>query len=663
MASSAANPSLIRFGAYEVDLRTGELRKHGLRIKLQDQPFQILAMLLERPGELVTREQIKERLWPAETFVDFDHSVNTAIRRLRDALSDSADQPRYVETLPRRGYRFIAGVQPIAAAEPPAVIAIAPPAHAVDLQLAEPPTLISQGAGFTRSDLPPVSPSRRRFRPYVWIAAALVVLIVTGFLVGRSWFQRRFTSALLQSGPGIDATSGGIQSIAVLPFVNNTGDADLNYITDGIAESIIDSLSELPDLKVMSRNSAFQYRSRPVDARAVGKSLGVGALVLGSLQKSGDKLRVSVELVDAREDRHLWGNQWEIWVDDMANLQRDVSGQISQNLRLRLSADSQRRIARRHTTNPLAYLAYLRGRYQLNHRVNDQFRSALDQFQKAVDEDPEYAPAYSGMSAAYGLLAFYGGMNPGEALRLEEAATRRALEIDPSLPEAHINQAYAYEALHHDFVAAEREMRRAIELNPQLAEGHHGLSLLLADAGRFEEALPEAVRAEQLDPLWPGNRSSRAWILYYAGRYQEAIDILGMLGPNFIPAHWSRGMTLMELHRYDEGIKELESISASSEIQQAQLANAYAVVGRAADARRILANLLKKRESRTYISAFNIASIYAGLNEPAPAIDWLRTADREFDPWIFRLQWDPRFKSIRSVPEFKTLVAEIQTPR
>ncbi len=632
MASPAANPQVIRFGAYEVDLRTGELRKHGLRIKLQDQPFQILAMLLDRPGELVTREQIKERLWPSETFVDFDHSVNTAIRRLRDALSDAADHPRYVETLPRRGYRFIAEIQ----AERHEAAEVIPISAAASDSVPEAP---AQSVPF-----PLQAAGRKNFRWWT-MTAGVAILAVMAILVWRFWPQ-----------------PNSIDSVAVLPFAAAGQDVELGYLSEGLAEGVIDSLSELPQLKVMSRNSAFQYGRSPVRPQEVARALGVKALVMGSLRKTGDNIHLSVELIDAREDRHLWGKEYDLKSDQLAGTPAGVVADLAAGLRQQLTAEVQAHIAHRQTRSGLAYVAYLRGRYALNSRRNENFRTALQHFQDAVDADPQYAVAYSGMSAAYGLLSFYGGMPALEALKLSESAADRALQLDPSLPEGHVNRGFALENLHRDVAAAEREMRRAVELSPNSADAHHALALVLCDENKFDEAVAESRRSAELDPLWAGNRSTTGWILYYAGRYDESLHEENVFPREFSPAHWSRGLTDLALRRYDDALREFDSADSSAPLVKCQKASAYAVMGRSADARKMLAELLAERKNG-YVSAYNIATIYAGLNEPGPMMQWLRTADLESDSWLPRLHLDPRFSNFRSLPEFQQLQQRISTPR
>jgi tetratricopeptide (TPR) repeat protein len=266
------------------------------------------------------------------------------------------------------------------------------------------------------------------------------------------------------------------------------------------------------------------------------------------------------------------------------------------------------------------------------------------------------------MSTAYGLMSFYGGMNAYEALKLSESAADRALQLDPSLADGHISRGFIIENLHRNLPAAEREMRRAIDLSPKSADAHHALALVLADQGKFDEAIAESRRSEELDPLWPGNRSTTGWIYYDARRYDDALRVLNLFAPEFGPAHWSRGLTYVALGRYQEAVHEFETADASSALYKSQKAHAYAVMGRTADARKLLAEILAERQ-RGYVSPANIAGIYAGLNEPQAALHWLHIADLECDSWLQRVRFDPRFDRLRSLPDFQQILESITTPR
>jgi len=630
MATAPSNSSVISFGVYEADLRTGELRKHGLRIKLQDQPFQILAMLLDRPGELVTREQIQAELWPGDTFVDFDHSLNTAIRRLRDALSDSADNPRFIETLPRRGYRFLAEVSA---------------READSAQLAVQGSIAESG-GVPASEVVTQSAAQFGSRRRLWPAALLIFLVLAAAAAWRFWPR-----------------PAAIDSVAVLPFTNATHNPDLDYLSDGIAESILANLSEVPSLKVMSRNSAFRYRGRNLDTRKIAGELGVRALLLGTVSQHGDDLRVSLELVDARDQRQLWGAQYDRRLADMLSLQEEISRQTAERLRGRLSGEEQDRAFHRHTASPAAYELYLRGRHALDRRTNESIGNGLTYFQQAVDADPAYARAYMGMSAAYGMLAFYGGMSPANAYPKAQAAARRSLELDPGSADAHVEMAYRQQE-RRDWPAAEQEWKRALAMDSNSSDAHHGYSMFLQNRGRFDEALREADLTEKLDPLWPGSTSTTAWILVYARRYDQAERKAQRTGSGFFPAYWVLGQIYVQQGKYKEAVEAYRAaakLSGEGSFAEALLAHAYAMAGQKAEARALLADLLERHKT-AYYSAFNIATVYIALGDTATAIAWLKQADEERDPWLERINVDPRIDSIRSLPAVVEIARRQEIP-
>ncbi len=353
MAESSESTRAFRFGAFEADLRAGELRKNGLKVKLQEKPFQVLAALLECPGETVSRGELRAKLWPADTFVDFDHSLNTAVNKLRAALGDSAGRPRFVETLGRRGYRFAAPV-------------------------------VSMGATSRRSQ--PAAP---------------------------------------------------IESLAVLPFENGSGDPEAEYLSDGITESIINSMSQLPRLQVMARSRVFRYKGRGLDPQAAGRELNVRAVLTGRVVQRGDTLTIRAELMDVAEGWHLWGQQYNRRSADILVLEEEIARKISEKLRLKLTGEQKKQLGRRSTGNPEAYHAYLKGRYYGNQSTAEGLRRSIEYFQKAVESDPDYALAYAGLAECYSVLGVFGLLPPREVIPQVKTAAARALAADDGLAEAH----------------------------------------------------------------------------------------------------------------------------------------------------------------------------------------------------------------------------------
>ena len=374
MTQLQGSPRAYRFGVFEFDPAAGELRKQGMKLKLQGQPLVILAMLVERPGDVVTREDLQKRLWDSDTFVDFDHSLNAAIKRLRDALDDSAETPRYVETLARRGYRFIMPVDSPATPKRSVETSGDRRQPASELPEHSPRLGVHSIAG-----VPPKTQPQRRSRAAVGIA--LVALLTS--LAAGGWFYR-----FAPRGETID-------SLVVLPFVNASGDPNAEYLSDGITESLINSFSQLPHLRVKSRDSAFRYKGKQTDARTVGQALGVRAVLKGRVTQRGNDLDISAELVDARDDSQIWGEQYSRKTADIFAIQSEIAKEITTALRIRLSGEDEKRIVKSATTDPEAYQDYLKGRYSWNKINQEGMNKAIEFFQRAIAKDSNYALAYS----------------------------------------------------------------------------------------------------------------------------------------------------------------------------------------------------------------------------------------------------------------------------
>ncbi|HEY7616374.1 MAG TPA: winged helix-turn-helix domain-containing protein, partial [Terriglobales bacterium] len=440
-----------RFGLYEVDLKAWELRKQGLKIKLQAQPFGVLAMLLERPGEIISREELRQKLWPADVFVDFDQALNKAVNKLRDALGDAAENPRFIETVPKRGYRFIAPIMKVRDGQ--------------DAAASSP------------------SPGRGKWK-YRTTAVASVVVLAIATCIAWIWARR----------------SNTVYPLAVLPLSNSSSDANLDYLGDGITESIINNLSQLERLKVMARSTVFHYKGKPTDPRTIGRELGVRAVLTGRVYQLGDKVMVDTELIDVADGSRLWGAQYNRKLSDLITLQEDIAVQITSTLQMKLTGEQRRLLARRATANSDAYQLYLRGRYYFNKRSETGFLKAAEYFQQAIALDSNYALAYTGLADCYGLLG-YDSYPPREYFPKAQAMVSKALEIDGQLAEAHTSQAMIKALYERDWAGAESEFRRAIALNSGYSTAHHWYGIHLEAMGRFEEARKELRRALELDPL------------------------------------------------------------------------------------------------------------------------------------------------------------------
>jgi len=488
MEAARSRPTY-RFGDFEFDPASGELHKDGLKVRLQEQPFQILTLLLKRPGEVVTRDEVRQALWPGDTFVDFDVGLNSAIKRLRDALSDSAENPRFVETLPRRGYRFIATVE-------------TPP-----------------GPGPATLEAPPrtAPPPGFRLRSGGGAAAALaVVALMAGLIVTGKWPRLR---GQLASAP--------IRSLAVLPFENLTGDPEQDYFVDGMTDAVITDLAQVRALRVISRTSVTQYKRPSKALPRIAEELGVDAVVEGTVSRSGDRVRVTAQLIQAATDRHLWAQSYERELRDVLALQSEVAAAIAQAIQVKLQPEEKRRMTRAQApVQPEAYEAYLKGRFYWSKRSAETSLKAVSYFQQAIEHDPAYAPAYSGLSDTYRAFDVQGLAPPRECMPKAEAAARKALALDDTLAEAHASLAGVLYRYDWDWEGAEKEFRLSLELEPNYAEGHRAYAVYLMTVRRHEEALAEAQRARQLSPLSLQINTELGLALVRLGRYDQAIEQL-----------------------------------------------------------------------------------------------------------------------------------------
>src|SRR5215471_1390967 len=507
----------VRFGAFEADLRSGELRKHGRRIKLQDQPFQVLALLLERPGEVVTREELRQKLWPADTFVDFDVGLNTAIKRLRDALSDTAESPRYVETLPRRGYRLIAQVDGWAAATAPSSPAQIP---------TDRPT---RGAITALVDaVLEAHRARTRWRVGAVVAGATALALVVVLFGARGLRQR-------VQGKTIPPK---IQSLAVLPLENLSGDPGQEYFVDGLTDALITDLAQIGSLKVISRTSTMRYKGTRKPLPEVAKELGVEGIVEGTVIRSGDRVRVDAQLIEASTDRHFWARTYERSLGDVIALQNEVARAITNEIQMKLTPQEQARLLRTERVDPQDYELYLKGRYFWNKRTEAAVQKGIDCFQQAIQRDPNYALAYAGMAEAY---AVHFDLSPEERYARSKAAALTALQMDETLAEAHNALADSLFMYDWDWAGAEKEFQRAIALNPNYAQAHQWYGQLLRVMGRQGWAA-EVKRAHELDPLNLGVGGG-AWYIE-SGQYDLAIEYMRTrldLDPNHAGTYLSLG--------------------------------------------------------------------------------------------------------------------------
>ena len=567
----------VRFGDFELDAGAGELRKRGKRLHLQPQPFEVLSLLVSRAGQLVVREELQQRLWDKDTFVDFEQGLNVCIRQIRAVLNDSAGQPRFVETVPRRGYRFIA--------------------------------------------------SRIKFLP-----------------------------------------QHPIDSLAVLPFENCSGNPDLHYLSDGIAESLINSLSLLKRLRVVSRGTSFRFKDR-TDLRSVGRELNVRAAVCGRVISLGESINIQAELVDLGNDSQLWGSQYSRKLSNIFELQEEIAREICQHLRLQLSRGEVKRLRKRSTQNPEAYQLYLKGRYCSEKRTQEELHKAIDYFLRSVENDPSYAQAYAGLADAYTLLGSgtYGAMPAKNArVRATEMAVK-ALEMDSTLAEARTSLAFVRFRFDWAWPDAARGFERAIELNPRYVRAHHWYALFLSAMGRHDEAIEEIKKAQELDPLSLSVNTAEGRILHFARQYDRAIEQFRSvldLDPNFVPAHFDLGASYMQKWMFQEALTEFQTcvtLSRGRLIYVAAVAEAYGRLGRNDEALNLLSQL-RHASRNQYASPNDIALVYVGLGEKQQAFAWLEIAYEQRDASLVWLKVAPESDALRSDTRFADLLRRMNFP-
>jgi TolB-like protein/DNA-binding winged helix-turn-helix (wHTH) protein/Flp pilus assembly protein TadD len=630
----------LRFGVFEVDLRAGELTKRGLRIRLQEQPFQVLAMLLEKPGELVTREELRKKLW-SQTVVDFDHGVNKAINKIREALGDSAENPRFVETVARRGYRFLADVTPIdtaAARQPePATERVVPPpdSHRVDLA----------DAGM---------PSKRPYRPHAWAGLGFgLALVLAASLAWILYSQSQ--------------SSSKIRSLAVLPLESLSGDASQDYFADGMTDALIADLGQISALRVISRTSAMAYKRVHKPLSEIARELNVEAVVEGTVLRSGERVRITAQLIQVPDEKHLWAQSYEGDLQDTLALQNSVALAIAEQIQVTLNPQEETALEKSKKVNPEAYEAYLKGRYFWNKRTGEGLQKAIEYFDHAIDTDPGYARAYSGLADSYALLGDweYGILSPQDAFPRAKAAATRALALDDNLSEAHTSLAFILDLYDWGWASAEKEYKRALALNPGYATAHHWYAWHLIVMGRNDEGIAELKKAESLDPLSLIISADLADALCIAHRYDESVQQSQKtieMGPYFAIAHYQLGQALEQKHKHDEAIAEFRraiELSGRNATFESNLANAYAVSGRKEEAMKIVKDL-ESRQSQDSSTDASIALIYVGLGDSDRAMIWLNKAyEARFNPSILMR---PVFDPLRSEPRFQNLLHRIGLP-
>jgi TolB-like protein/Tfp pilus assembly protein PilF len=562
----------IRFGAFELEENSGELRRDGSKIRLQEQPLQVLQILLQEPGKVITREELRQKIWPSDTFVDFDHGINNAIKRLREALGDTAETPRYIETVPRRGYRFIGSVDAV---------------------------------------------SERGART--------------------------------------------IRSVAVLPLENLSGDPEQEYFADGLTEALITSLAKIGALRVVSRTTAMQYKRARKPLPQIAAELQVDGIVEGTVLRSGTRVRISAQLIDARGDSHIWAESYERDLRDILALHSDLARAIAGQIQIALTPAEQSQLGPGRPVHPEAYEAYLKGRHHWNRRTSGDLKKAIEYFQQAITKEPNYAAAHTGLADCLGRAGFWSFAAPEEGCGKAKSVALKSLEIEETA-EAHVSLGWA--VLHYDWdlAAAEREFQYAIKQNVSYATAHQSYGHCLGCMGRFDEAYQELTHAIQLEPLALIIGTSYAGVSWLGRRWDQAIQQTKKtldLDPSFAPGLWARARSYDGKGMLKEAIayaQEAVNLSGGTQLFfLADLGHAYAAAGNQQQAVEVLRKLREIQKHR-YVDPCLLAQIYVALGEKEEAIKFLEQALEERAAWVPYLPTDPWFDPIRDDPRFADLL-------
>jgi TolB-like protein/DNA-binding winged helix-turn-helix (wHTH) protein/Tfp pilus assembly protein PilF len=640
-------PSLIfRFGSFEAKPRTQELSKNGTPLRLRGQPFAILELLLNRAGEVVTREEIKQKLWPADTFVDFEHGLNTSIKKLRQALCDSATEPRYIETIPRLGYRFIAPVEATVEAKAKKPTAVVETVAEEDLK-----NPVSQvGVG--------------RPRLHLFLAPAVLVLVAGVLVFNVAGTQTRLFALFRSTKNASVAVASApkpLPSIAVLPLQNLSNNLAEDYFADGMTDELTTDLAQFGSLRVISRTSAMHYKSASKTAPEVGRELGVDTLIEGTVQRVGDRVRIRVQLIDSASDRHLWARSYDHELKDVLVLQSSAARDIAEEVEGKVvSPPTDARPLNLHPVEPAAYEAYLKGRYFWNKRTEDGLKKSIDYYEQAISQDPKFAAAYAGMAGSYSILG--SDVLPARVASAKaHVAASKALELDPTIAEGHAELGLIEFYYDWDWTRSEQEFRRAIELNPNYATAHQWYGYYLAAMSRFQEALEEARKAQQIDPLSLSINTTLAGRYRDLHQYAQAIDLNRRtleMDPTFVPAHIALGATYEDQGNWSQAISEYQqavAISQNNPIALASLGSAYGHLGDQAAARKMIARL-QEASKRHYVSAFDMATVFAGIGDPDSAFHWLEKAYAQRESQMAFLNITRRMDPLRSDPRFADLL-------
>jgi TolB-like protein/DNA-binding winged helix-turn-helix (wHTH) protein/Flp pilus assembly protein TadD len=638
------------FGAFKADLRAGELLKNGRRIKLQEQPFQILALLLEHAGDVVTREELHQRLWPADTFVDSDHGLNNAMNRLREALADSVDSPRFIETLSRRGYRFIAPVEEVRAAVTVATCGSGPSLDRPGLQSIEASDRADVSFEHRGGALPQASrpasrtgPARRRRWLYRWsLAAGAVGVCAMLVFVGASSLRR----------------PAAIRSIAVLPF-DFSGAADHVYFAQILTEELTTSLAQFPAVRVASQRSASHYKGTDRPLGEIAKELNVDAVVQGSVRATDEQVRVTAQVVRAANDSHLWAGSYNEQTRDIVTVPAELSRAIAAEIRIKITADQQAALGRAIT--PEAYEAFLRGSAEFREESLAGNESAIAHFKRAIALAPDFDRAYAALARAQIYRYERWASTPG-LLQEALAAAQKAIDINPRSAEAYVVRAGIAGARRSSYAGPSREaiddLRRALAIDPSLAPPHFYLGDIYMRYGLFEKASAEFSQALALDPEYPQVLFRLPRLHLFQQEYQTAL--VEFQKSRFTP-NWQIPLVLSYLGKQGEALASIEAMRRDYPFDS-NVEGAYAVLlakeGRNQEAEQQIRIAIERGEGKSHFhyAEYDIGSAYALMSQPRRALEWFRRAAADGVPCYPRFAHDPNLNGIRDDPDFRSFL-------
>jgi TolB-like protein/DNA-binding winged helix-turn-helix (wHTH) protein len=625
MPTRASISEVVQFGIFELDLRRADLRKQGMKVKLQEQPLRVLQLLIDNRGQIVTREQLRTHIWPANTFVEFDHGLYSAMARLREALGDSSESPRFIETVARRGYRFIAPVTS------PGTIAST--------------SALSEATGAKRHSF------LRKAVLSIFaglLGGALFLGIVLGLNIAnsRDWLRQR-------SNPQV-------HSLAVLPLANLSGDPAQEYFADGMTDELITELAELGSIRVISRTSIMQYKEVHKSLRQIGKELSVDAVLEGSVSRSGQHVRITAQLIDVATDQHLWARTYDRDLEDVLLLQSEMSRAIAGEVRAKIADGVRPRAAKLLRVDPEEQDMYLRARYHLSKGDEAEINKGIEYFRQAIARSPQDARNYAGLADSYLALSDY-YLSPANTLAQAKQAALRALQLDEDLAETHVSLGAIRFLYDWDWQQADREFARAVELNPNSSDAHLWRGVFLVQMGRTNEAIPEIQRAEAIDPLSLAVHVNAGWVYYVARRDEQALEewrkILD-LDAHFPVTHTSIWIAYLSLADMGDVLSSSPAGSEADTLKMAALTGRYAVSGNREEAERLLSRL-EGISKHQYVCPYEMATAHAVLGDKEKAFGWLSKGLRERSACMADLKVDPRLDSLRSDPRFDEFLEKV----